>query len=298
MRKDRGEFISNTNLCSRDASGEVGDDPMLDLVAGWFREFRVCVASLMDAEGDLDAVNKVHGRLSDLERRICVVIDERDRNRICLEGKAHWFVKRLRLLRSQCASPSQSDLGCSVNTLERLYKERTVKKRDGVDQQVCLDPRSLRAIESIRVLPQENRPHHVTLRRMKISDTNACQLWSRATGPIEIKQVQSVDLSQNQLSSSMVLLNLVRMFPDLQFLDIRGNRFAETSDVIDIAKYVSDRPNFTGIDIRGNLINIPILSACLWFHVNRSPPDSTESFLRALGKIAITNNKTCKDLIP
>ena len=299
MRKERGHFHLDASPIVCESSKDYGEDPVVDLVNSWIVEFQCCVCALADGSSNPDYVREVNERLSHLERRICIVINEKDNKRVCLISKAHTLVKSLSNMRSRSATSSPCDLGCSVDTLETLYKERTFKSRGRFYQRASLDPRALRAIEAARLLSPEQSSHHLVLRRMKISDLNANELLLGSESVEGFQQVESVDLSQNRLSSTSVLFELLQVFSNTQFLDLRGNRFAEASDVLNLAKYVSERPNFIGVDIRGNLINISILSTTIWFHLKRLPANETATtFLQALGKIAITNNKTCKDILP
>ena len=296
MRKERADFYLDTNHMPFEAASSTPEDPVAALVYHWFAEFRLYVIALADCSHESSDAGSVHEQLSDLERRICVVINEKDHKRVSLIGKANQLAKRFANLRRDTAESLRFENSCSEDTLRTVYKERTPTKRHRGNKPSNVTSKAIHKLRQSLALPVDFR-HHLDLRRMNVSDTNVKRLMLSVGQSGQFEKFRSLDLSQNNLSSTHVLIELLSLFPDVNFVDLRGNRFAETCDVIDLVEYISNRPGFVGVDLRGNLINISILSVSLWFHMKRLSTDNS-SFLSALGKIVITNNKTCQDILP
>jgi hypothetical protein len=296
MRKQRADFYLDTNHMPFETPSSNPEDPFEALVFHWFSEFRLYVIALADLPHESSDSVSVHEQLSDLERRICVVINEKDHKRVSLIERANHLAERVVNLRRDTAESFRCQNSCSVDTLRTVYKERNPTKRHRDNKPSNVTSKAIHILRQSLALPADCR-HHLDLRRMNVSDANAKRLLLSVGQSGLFEKFRSLDLSQNNLSSTHVLIELLSLFPDVNFVDLRGNRFAETCDVIDLVEYISNRPGFVGVDLRGNLINISILSVSLWFHMKRLSTDNI-SFLNALGKIVITNNKTCQDILP
>lgn len=290
LRIQRDERYPNT-----DVNIECFDDPVVELISIWISEFLKCTEILEERSDDHAVIQGIFDRLRELEKKICVVLKVTDPGRVGLVAKAVCFAKRAKAHSSAQMIANQDPRVSSVGGLETLYTEHTRKIRSSSHRPEKSHTRAIYIIN--RSFRSGNPiPKHISLSRFNMSDVNLTRLWQGLEMSVGINNVVSLDLSLNQLSSALSLIGILRGFPHLESLDLRRNRFSDPIDIISLATYISTKPNFKEIDLRENLITLSILSISLWFHIDRYVID-TDTFTEALGKIRVTTNKTCRDIL-
>ena len=290
MHRQRGDIRVVSQHVSNCVFGDQSEDPLLDLVLAFAVEFLECCDSLSRDE----SAYEIRSRLNELEGRICTILNEKDNRRVCLRSKAETMASRFRYLREVTQSCSPESLCISVRSLKTVYNTRVSKRRRPLESP---SERLQRAIVSLSFADFPVTSQHLSLRRLGITDVNASKVWMQV--PECVRNIVSLDLSNNQISLGSIAVEFLNRSPLLHKIDLRGNRLSDPLEIIKIADFMcEDCPGpIPFVDVRDNLINIVSLSISLWLHMKNRVLLDHKKFRLALGRITIATNKTCDQLL-
>ena len=292
IRIQRDESVPNT-----DVNLECVDDPVAELISIWVAEFLECTHILEDRHKDETVIANTHVRLRELERKICVVLNVDNPRRVGVVAKAIGYARRAGSISSNKMIANVNIRICSADALETVYMKNTRKKRSSSHRAEKPSTRALRILCENFTCTGTAKKSHISLSGLNMSDVDVSELSQGLDFSVCTKRVSTLDLSLNHINSALVLVGLLRLFPDVTTLDLRRNRVSDPVDIISLVTCVLARPDFKVLDLRENLVNLSVLSIALWFHIERFVIEP-EIFIDALGKVRITTNKTCRDILP